>query len=321
MPGLLSVQDLAVNFRTRDGAVAAVRNLSFGLEAGQILGIVGESGSGKSVTGRSILRLVPHPGIVTAKRLAFRDTDILTAREKTLREIRGRHISMVMQDPKFSLNPVMPVGRQIAEAYLVHADASAAAARQRALELLAAVRIRDPERVYDLYPHEVSGGMGQRIMIAMMLVPDPDLLIADEPTSALDVSIQAQILNLFMDLQQATGTAYVFISHNLALVEHVAHEVLVMYFGSAVEQGPKAQVLGQPLHPYTQALLSAVPALRPQDRRRRAPLQGEVPSPLAPPTGCAFHTRCPLAQPRCREEVPLLRDVDGRRVACHVVAA
>ena len=170
------------------------------------------------------------------------------------------------------------------------------------------------------YPHMFSGGQRQRVALARAMMLNPQIVVADEPTSALDVSIQAQVLNLFMDLQDATSTAYVFISHNLSVVEHVAHDVMVMYFGAAVEQGPKAQVLGSPLHPYTRALLGAVPVLRKADRKAHVPLVGEMPSPLDPPAGCAFHTRCPLVQDRCRVETPLMRDVGGRRVACHVVA-
>jgi peptide/nickel transport system ATP-binding protein len=256
---LLTVEDLRVRFPSPHGVTEAVRGVSFQVGR-EKLGIVGESGSGKSVTGRSILRLVSHPGIVTAKRLAFRDTDILTASERTLRDIRGRRIAMVMQDPKFSLNPVMTVGRQIAEAYLVHADASAGAARQRALELLAAVRIRDPERVYDLYPHEVSGGMGQRVMIAMMLVPDPDLLIADEPTSALDVTVQMQVLAIIDDLVTRRGMGLIFISHDLNLVASFCDRILVMYGGRVVETCRAAE-LHQAKHPYTQGLLAALPRI------------------------------------------------------------
>jgi peptide/nickel transport system ATP-binding protein len=256
---LLTVEDLRVRFPGPHGVTEAVRGVSFDVGR-EKLGIVGESGSGKSVTGRSILRLVPHPGIVTAKRLAFRDTDILAASERTMRELRGRRISMVMQDPKFSLNPVMTVGRQIAEAYLVHADAGAAAARQRALELLAAVRIRDPERVYDLYPHEVSGGMGQRVMIAMMLVPDPDLLIADEPTSALDVTVQMQVLAIIDDLVTRRGMGLIFISHDLNLVASFCDRILVMYGGRVVETCRAAE-LHRATHPYTQGLLAALPRI------------------------------------------------------------
>ena len=256
---LLTVEDLRVRFPSPHGVTEAVRGVSFTVGR-EKLGIVGESGSGKSVTGRSILRLVSHPGIVTAKRLSFRDTDILTASEGTLRNIRGRRIAMVMQDPKFSLNPVMTVGRQIAEAYLVHADASAVAARQRALELLASVRIRDPERVYDLYPHEVSGGMGQRVMIAMMLVPDPDLLIADEPTSALDVTVQMQVLAIIDDLVTRRGMGLIFISHDLNLVASFCDRILVMYGGRVVETC-RASELHQAKHPYTQGLLAALPRI------------------------------------------------------------
>jgi peptide/nickel transport system ATP-binding protein len=256
---LLTVEDLRVRFPGPHGTTEAVRGVSFAVGR-EKLGIVGESGSGKSVTGRAVLRLVPHPGIVTARRLAFGDTDILTASERTMREIRGRRISMVMQDPKFSLNPVMTVGKQIAEAYLVHADAGAAPARQRALELLAAVRIRDPERVYDLYPHEVSGGMGQRVMIAMMLVPDPDLLIADEPTSALDVTVQMQVLAIIDDLVTRRGMGLIFISHDLNLVASFCDRILVMYGGRVVETC-RASELHQAKHPYTQGLLAALPRI------------------------------------------------------------
>jgi peptide/nickel transport system ATP-binding protein len=256
---LLTVEDLRVRFPGPHGTTEAVRGVSF--EVGrEKLGIVGESGSGKSVTGRAILRLVSHPGIVTAKRLAFGDTDILTASERTMRDIRGRRISMVMQDPKFSLNPVMTVGRQIAEAYLVHADASTAEARRRALDMLAAVRIRDPERVYDLYPHEVSGGMGQRVMIAMMLVPDPDLLIADEPTSALDVTVQMQVLAIIDDLVTKRGMGLIFISHDLNLVASFCDRILVMYGGRVVETC-RASELNAATHPYTRGLLAALPRI------------------------------------------------------------
>jgi peptide/nickel transport system ATP-binding protein len=256
---LLTVEDLRVSFPGPHGTTDAVRGVSF--EVGrEKLGIVGESGSGKSVTGRAILRLVQSPGIVAAKRLAFGDTDILAASEPTMREIRGRRISMVMQDPKFSLNPVMTVGRQIAEAYLVHADASAAEARSRALDMLSAVRIRDPERVYDLYPHEVSGGMGQRVMIAMMLVPDPELLIADEPTSALDVTVQMQVLAIIDDLVTKRGMGLIFISHDLNLVASFCDRILVMYGGRVVETC-RASELNAATHPYTRGLLAALPRI------------------------------------------------------------
>jgi peptide/nickel transport system ATP-binding protein len=254
---LLVVEDLWVRFPGRTGVVEAVRGVSF--EVGrEKLGIVGESGSGKTVTGRAVLRLVPPPGEVTARRLEFAGTDLARIDEKAMRGIRGRRISMVLQDPKFSLNPVMTVGRQIAEAYRVHTRATARDARRQALEMLAAVRIREPERVYDLYPHEVSGGMGQRVMLAMMLIPDPDLLIADEPTSALDVTVQMQVLAIIDDLVGQRGMGLVFISHDLNLVASFCDRVLIMYAGRIVETC-RASALHEARHPYTRGLLSSLP--------------------------------------------------------------
>jgi dipeptide transport system ATP-binding protein len=226
---------------------------------------------------------------------------------------------MVFQNPFASLNPRKSIAAALAEPLLIHEKLGAAERQQRVQQMLQRVGLR-PEHA-QRYPHMFSGGQRQRVAIARAMMLGPATVVADEPTSALDVSIQAQILNLFMDLQDETGTAYVFVSHNLSVVQHVAHEVLVMYLGAAVEQGPKDAVLGQPLHPYTQALLGAVPVLHAAQRRTRVPLVGELPSPLAPPAGCSFHTRCPWVQPRCREEAPALRDVGGRRVACHVVQA
>jgi len=265
---LLEVANLRVSFPTRNGVTEAVRGVSFTLGR-EKLGIVGESGSGKSVTGRSILRLVPAPGVVTADRLAFRGEDLLAASERRLREIRGRRIAMVMQDPKFSLNPVMTVGRQIAEAYRVHSGAGAAEAKRRALAMLEAVRIRDPERVYGRYPHEVSGGMGQRIMIAMMLIPGPDILIADEPTSALDVTVQMQVLAILDDLCGQRGMGMVFVSHDLNLVASFCDRILVMYAGRVVENC-RASELRNATHPYTRGLLDSLPRL--DDPRAELPV-------------------------------------------------
>ncbi|CAO3407754.1 ABC transporter ATP-binding protein [Azospirillum largimobile] len=256
---LLEVSNLRVAFPTRNGVAEAVRGVSFTLGR-EKLGIVGESGSGKSMTGRSILRLVPPPGRVTADRLAFNGEDLLAASPKRMRDIRGRRIAMVMQDPKYSLNPVMTVGRQIAEAYRVHSKASAAEAKRRALEMLAAVRIRDPERVYDRYPHEVSGGMGQRIMIAMMLIPDPDLLIADEPTSALDVTVQMQVLAILDDLCSQRGMGMIFVSHDLNLVASFCDRILIMYAGRVVESC-RASELHAAQHSYTRGLLASLPRI------------------------------------------------------------
>jgi peptide/nickel transport system ATP-binding protein len=258
-PSLLRVEDLRVAYRGRTGPVPALRGVSFTLEH-ERLGIVGESGSGKSTIGRAILGLLPHTAEVSARKLSLRGTDLLRASEGKLRAIRGRRISMVLQDPKFSLNPVMTVGRQIAESYRVHTRAGATEARRKTLEMLEAVRIRDPERVYDLYPHEVSGGMGQRVMIAMMLIPEPELLIADEPTSALDVTVQAQLLVLIDELIRRRGMGLILISHNLDLVASFCDRVVVLYAGQVMET-LRASELTAAKHPYTRGLLACRPLI------------------------------------------------------------
>ncbi|WP_445502254.1 ABC transporter ATP-binding protein [Microvirga sp. G4-2] len=256
---LLEVEDLRVRFHLRTGIVEAVRGVSFQLGR-ERLGIVGESGSGKSQTGRAILGLTPPPGEVTAKRLNFDGTDLLTASKRKLRELRGGRISMVMQDPKYSLNPVMTIGEQIIEAYQAHAKAGRAEARDKALAMLEAVKMRDPQRVFSLYPHEVSGGMGQRAMIAMMLVTDPDLLIADEPTSALDVTVSMEVLRILDELVSERGMGLIFISHDLKLVSSFCDRVLVMYAGRVVEE-LEARNLREAKHPYTQGLMRCLPTL------------------------------------------------------------
>ncbi len=256
---LLDIEDLWVRFHTRTRIVEAVRGISFSMGREKI-GIVGESGSGKTVTGRAILRLVRPPGEVTARRMMFDGNDLTTVSEKAMRDIRGNRISMVMQDPKFSLNPVMKIGAQITEAYRMHTGASHARARVRAMEMLEAVHIRNPERVFAAYPHEMSGGMGQRIMIAMMLIPEPDLLIADEPTSALDVTVQMQVLAIMDDLVQERGMGLIFISHDLNLVASFCDKVLIMYAGRIVETC-KASELENARHPYTRGLLASLPRI------------------------------------------------------------
>ena len=257
---LLEVEDLRVRFHLRTGIVEAVRGVSFKL-GHERLGIVGESGSGKSQTGRAILGLTPPPGEVVAKRLAFDGIDLLTASKRTLRALRGGRISMVMQDPKYSLNPVMPIGEQIIEAYQAHRKASWAEARDKTLAMLEAVKMRDPARVFRLYPHEVSGGMGQRAMIAMMLVTDPDMLIADEPTSALDVTVQMEVLRILDELVSERGMGLIFISHDLKLVSSFCDRVLVMYAGRVVEE-LEAKHLREAKHPYTQGLMNCLPKLK-----------------------------------------------------------
>ena len=256
---LLDVADLNVRFHTRTGIVHAVRGISFTLGR-ERLGIVGESGSGKSMTGRAILDLIPPPGEVRAERMMFAGKDLMTMPASERRALRGARMSMVMQDPKFSLNPVMTVGAQIAEGYRVLRKASRREAKERALEMLEAVRIRDPKRVYGLYPHEVSGGMGQRVMIAMVLIAEPDLLIADEPTSALDVTVQMQVLAILDDLVSQRGMGLIFISHDLSLVGSFCDRVIVMYAGKAVET-LAARDLADAKHDYTRGLLRCVPEL------------------------------------------------------------
>ncbi|WP_297842793.1 ABC transporter ATP-binding protein [uncultured Roseibium sp.] len=260
---LLEVDGLTVTFPTARGPVDVVKGISFTLGR-ERLGIVGESGSGKSMTGRSILRLIRKPGKVTARRMAFDGMDLLSRSERQMRDLRGARISMVMQDPKFSLNPVMTVGEQIAEALVTHKKLPRRELKERVLAMLEAVRINDPERVAGLYPHEVSGGMGQRIMIAMMLIPEPDLLIADEPTSALDVSVQAQVLDIIDDLVTGKGMGLILISHDLNLVSRYCDRILVMNSGEIVEQC-KASDLHNAQHPYTRGLIAAMPRMN-EDR-------------------------------------------------------
>ena len=256
---LLEVEDLNVTFPGRGGVTRAVRNVTFSLGR-ERLGIVGESGSGKSTTGRALLGLIPPPGVVAARRLAYAGADLTRLTDAGWQRLRGRHIAMVMQDPKFSLNPVLSVGRQVEETYRLHFRTSAADARARALAGLEAVKIRDPELVYDLYPHQLSGGMGQRVMIAMMLIAEPDLLIADEPTSALDVTVQNEVLRILDDLVRTRDMGLIFISHNLTVVSSFCDRVLVMYGGRIVEECP-ARELAAARHPYTQALIRSAPSL------------------------------------------------------------
>lgn len=265
---LLNIENLRVSFPTEQGAVEVVKGISFELGR-ERLGIVGESGSGKSMTGRSILRLIDKPGLVTADRMEFDGMDLTTLSNKRMRALRGARISMVMQDPKFSLNPVIRIGDQIAEVLSFHSKLNGRERRKRVLESLEAVRITDPERVYKLYPHEVSGGMGQRIMIAMMVILEPDLMIADEPTSALDVSVQAQVLDIMDDLVTRTGMGLIIISHDLNMVSRYCDRILVMFNGEIVETCAASE-LANAKHPYTQGLLASTPTL--DEQRDRLPV-------------------------------------------------
>jgi dipeptide transport system ATP-binding protein len=316
-PVVMQAQGLARHYAVGRGlfkpaaSVKALDGVSFTLEAGRTLAVVGESGCGKSTLARQ-LTLIEQP---SAGQLLIDGQDTATAHPPPL--ALRRRVQMVFQNPYASLNPRKSVAQALAEPLAIHHPALSAAERlERVQQMLDRVGLRREHAAR--YPHMFSGGQRQRVAVARAMMLEPAIVVADEPTSALDLSIQAQILNLFMDLQAQSGTAYVFISHNLAVVEHVAHDVAVMYLGRIVEQGAKAVVLGAPRHPYTQALLSAVPSLRAAEQRTRVPLLGEPPSPLEPPAGCPFHPRCPLAAERCRSEVPLLREVAGRQVACHL---
>jgi dipeptide transport system ATP-binding protein len=318
MSALLEANDLARHYSVRRGffsrgkaTVRALDGVSFKLEPRRTLAVVGESGCGKSTLARQLV-LIERP---TRGTLAIEGTDAAQAGAATLAALRPR-VQMVFQNPYASLNPRWTIRTTLDEPLRLNTPLGTKARAERIEAMAARVGLK-PEHLAR-YPHMFSGGQRQRIAIARAMMLAPKVVVADEPTSALDVSIQAQILNLFMDLQDEFGTGFVFISHNLAVVEHVAHDVLVMYFGRVVESGPKARVFAAPLHPYTQALMSATPALRAEDRRVRIAVTGEPPSPLAPPPGCAFASRCPRAEARCRSEAPALREVDGRQVACHL---
>ena len=307
---LLEVNDLKTYFRTDDGIVKAVDGVSFQVEKGQTLGIVGESGSGKSVTCLTIMGLNAKRNTITSGSATFRGDDLLTMNSRRLRDIRGNDIAMIFQDPMTSLNPVHTIGKQLVEAILLHRDVTKSQARGRALELLKAVGIPRAERRVDDYPHQFSGGMRQRVMIAMALVNDPDLLIADEPTTALDVTTQAQILELMNRLQREFGSAIIIITHDLGVVAETADDVVVMYAARIAEQGPVDEIFQRPHHPYTWGLLGSLPRLD-TDTERLVQIPGQPPSLLNPPRGCRFHPRCPYVMNVCKQEEPELKKVTG----------
>ena len=317
MSALLEVRDLRTHFRTDEGEFAAVDGVSFALDAGRTLGLVGESGCGKSVTSLSIMGLVPQPpGRIAGGQILYEGEDVLRMPASELRELRGNRISMIFQEPMTSLNPAFTVGEQIAEAILRHRKVSRAEAAEQTLAMLRRVRIPSPEQRYHDYPHRLSGGMRQRVMIAMALALSPRLLIADEPTTALDVTIQAQILELMRALREETGTAIILITHDLGVIAEVADEVAVMYAGRIVERAPVAALFGEPQHPYTIGLLGSIPQLH-LTQDRLAAIEGQVPTARTPVTGCRFHPRCPFAIERCRQEEPSLAPVDpGHDAAC-----
>jgi len=311
---VLAVNSLEVTFQTRDGPLKAVTGVSYEIKPGRTLGVVGESGCGKTVTALAILGLVPAPGNITGGSIRLGGEELTLLDEDQLTAVRGERVSMVFQEPATALNPVMTVGAQIAEAWLLHRDVSLNEAREATLAMLERVRMPDPGQRYDSYPHELSGGMRQRAMIAMALACGPDLLIADEPTTALDVTIQAQILELMLEMQADLGMAIQFISHNLGVISEVADEVMVMYAGRIVERAPAAAIFDQPLHPYTRALMATVPRIG-TGAKRLPTIQGSVPDPLALPAGCPFSDRCPLADDGCRDAEPPLTDHGGGHLA------
>lgn len=317
---VLSVENLVTSFRTDDGVVTALDGVSFQIRKGRTLGVVGESGCGKSVTSLSIMRLLPHGvGQVDQGHIFFDGQDLLKLSEQEMRSLRGNRMAMIFQEPMTALNPVFTAGEQIIEVFKTHRSMNSAEARRSALKMMDLVRIPDPERRLDEYPHQMSGGMKQRVMIAMSLACRPALIIADEPTTALDVTIQAQILKLMKDLQSELGTSIMFITHDLGVIAEVADDVIVMYAGQVVESSDVTSLFDRPRHPYTRGLLESIPDGR-QSRDLALPtIKGAVPSLKNLPRGCRFYERCPYSQPRCASESPNLKSIQEshQSVACH----
>ena len=314
---ILEIEDLKTHFFTYNGVVKAVDGISLKIHREEVLGIVGESGCGKSVTVRSTMGLVPEPGQIVAGRVLLDGEKLLEKSDAELRRIRGRRMSMIFQNPLSSLNPVFTIGDQVGHVISIHQGKNKKEARRRAVETFELVRLPDPDRLLKKYPHELSGGMLQRVMIAMALSCTPEVLIADEPTTALDVTIQAQILSLMLQLKEETGTAIIMITHDLGVVAETCDQVAVMYAGLIVEQGPVQKIFNAPLHPYTEGLLSSLPGQQKAGDELRT-IEGLVPDLIHPPSGCRFHPRCPIAEAICEREAPkLLEKGDGRAVACH----
>lgn len=314
---LLEVKDLCVEFQTAEGTVRAVDHLNYVLHKGEKLGIVGESGSGKSVSSLGMLKLIPNPpGKITGGEILYHGKDLVKASEREMQKIRGNEISMIFQEPMTSLNPIIKCGKQIAESLRIHWGMKKKDAMEEAVHMMQAVGIADSELRVHEYPHQMSGGMRQRVMIAMALACQPKILIADEPTTALDVTIQAQILDLIRKMNEKTGTSVIFITHDLGVVSELCDTVIVMYTGHIVEQAPAEELFGEPKHPYTQGLLDAVPKIT----RERDPLktiEGMVPNPTERIEGCSFSPRCPYASDRCRKEAPPMKQIsDTRQVRC-----
>ncbi len=315
---ILEVKDLSTWFYTEEGIVKALEDVSFSIEQGEILGIVGETGCGKSVTSRTIMGLIPQPpGKIVGGEVLFEGRDLLKLGDEDMRSIRGKDMAMIFQDPMSSLNPVLKVGFQVMEAIKAHGNVSDKEARKRALEMFEKVNIPDPERSLNRYPHQFSGGMKQRVMIAMALSCNPRLLIADEPTTALDVSIQAQILSLIKGLQRDFGSSIMLISHDLGVIATMAQKVAVMYAGSIIEYGSVKDIFESPSHPYTKGLLGAIPRLD-RDQESLDVIKGALPDLINLPEGCKFRERCPVAEPLCATaRPPRLKVKEGHEVACY----
>jgi peptide/nickel transport system ATP-binding protein len=323
VPPLLEVRDLSVKFITDDGVVHAVDGVSYSVEEGRSLGIVGESGSGKSVSSLTILGLTRGGHAHFSGQVLFEGRDLLTMSDREMQEIRGEDIAMIFQDPLSSLHPFHRIGDQLVEAVRTHHDVSKQAARERAIEMLSLVGIPDPRGRLDSYPHEFSGGMRQRTMIAMALMNSPKLLIADEPTTALDVTVQAQILELIARLQEETGTAVILITHDLGVVAEMTHDIAVMYAGRIVERAPTDQLFASPQHPYTWGLLRSIPRLDTARGEQLVPIEGRPPSMINLPSGCSFHPRCPFVREAHKRIDPALEPVEGdpsHQVACLLAA-
>ena len=314
---LLELKNLRVSFKTEDGVVRAVNGLSYAIEKGSTLGIVGESGSGKSVSALTIMRLIPSPpGHIDGGEILFKNENLLKKSESEMRRIRGKDIAMIFQDPMTSLNPVLTVGEQIAEAVQLHLKLSKKEAWDKAIDMLRLVRIPLPEKRVRDYPHQFSGGMRQRVMIAMALSCDPELLIADEPTTALDVTIQAQILELMNEMQQRLGMAIILITHDLGVIAETCKNVLVMYAGDMVEYGTAEQIFAAPKMPYTIGLLESLPRLDDAEHKRLVPIEGQPPNLLRLPVGCSFAPRCRYRMPVCDEPIPLFDFGQGHVARC-----
>ena len=313
---LLDVKELSVHFGDKNTPFKAVDRISYQVAQGEVLGIVGESGSGKSVSSLAIMGLIDHPGRVSAESLQFENTNLLTLESKAKRQLIGDDVAMIFQDPMTSLNPAYTVGFQIMEALKTHEGGTKKARKDRTLELLRLVGIPDPESRIDVYPHQLSGGMSQRVMIAMAIACRPKLLIADEPTTALDVTIQAQIMELLLELQKKECMSLILITHDLALVAEAADRIIVMYAGQIVEEGTAKDIFREPKHPYTQALLRSLPEFA-EGKSRLESLQGVVPGKYDRPTGCLLNPRCPYATEYCRQVEPLLHHIGSHKVKCH----